>query len=264
MGTSASSTGPGAGVPLVPPWVPAVGQEDPAPQPEPTSSPEVAPPARFATARRRLGAFARSGDHNDLRRALGSYTHKGLGGSRTASRRMAGAASRNVELFSTLGGLRHGTFDRAELGLASSDLAGLTAHDVIHRISAHVSQNDGTQDREASQKAITSSLSELLDAFPDANLLALTEEQIDFALERHLAHEVFRRIDLDIGKTLRARATTAPLAVTRLNEMLDYVRASVSTIFRKQRGTSRLTKRDATRLATIVIQDTYVVFEGYL
>src|SRR5882724_9778336 len=99
MGTSASSKGPGGGVPMVPPWVPdpappppppdedaagpadgggqddqqTPGQNQPTPQTEPTApaaprlSP-IAPAARFGGARRSLGKFASSGDSRDMRR----------------------------------------------------------------------------------------------------------------------------------------------------------------------------------------------------
>lgn len=66
MGTSASSKGPGSGVPLVPPWV-----ED---------NPEVAEPSRFKAARINLGKFAKNGSEDSLGRGLGYYSKNGLGG----------------------------------------------------------------------------------------------------------------------------------------------------------------------------------------
>src|SRR5207244_1939990 len=105
MGTSRSSSGSPSGVALVPIWVPdlpapAEGVVAPPPQ-EPTDTPpeseqqvEVsvprAPARRFATARSNLGRFATSGNREALGRALGHYVGTGLGGSRTALKRLGG------------------------------------------------------------------------------------------------------------------------------------------------------------------------------
>lgn len=88
MGTSASSSGPGSGVPLVPPWVsdaefnngtsPSVDSDN-APEDDflPNNGdgnqpsqvqPQLAPPARFRSARRNLGEFSRSGNSKSLKK----------------------------------------------------------------------------------------------------------------------------------------------------------------------------------------------------
>src|SRR5258706_2052749 len=97
MGTSQSSRGPGSGLPLVPPWVPApppAGADSdlgspPAPDSsKPASQPAtqtgfaspVAVPRRFGSARTAFGSFARSGDKSALRRGGSEYVRKGYGG----------------------------------------------------------------------------------------------------------------------------------------------------------------------------------------
>jgi hypothetical protein len=112
MGTSQSSGGPGPGVPMVPPWtppapppepqVPEPGAPDPSLPPPPgeqqpsppiptlpavplTAAPPVAPAARFRGTRRSLGDYARSGNRDDLKKALGHYVRSGYSGSTTAS-----------------------------------------------------------------------------------------------------------------------------------------------------------------------------------
>ena len=84
MGTSASSKGPGGGVPMVPPWVPdpvppnppqdgdggaptdgksPASPNQPLPQQPVQAQPSpIAPRARFSGARLNLGNFARGGD----------------------------------------------------------------------------------------------------------------------------------------------------------------------------------------------------------
>ena len=89
MGTSASSRGPGGGVPLVPEWVPPATDQPAPSQPPP---PQMAPARRFQTARTNLGGFARTGAGESLRRGLGHYSRSGLGGAAAAASRMGGTA----------------------------------------------------------------------------------------------------------------------------------------------------------------------------
>ena len=92
MGTSQSSTGPGAGVSLVPPWAEgslapsgAEGQsqdgselDDQQPLPSVEQS-DLAPPRRFMSTRRHLGHFAKTGDKHSLQAGVGHYISSGYG-----------------------------------------------------------------------------------------------------------------------------------------------------------------------------------------
>src|ERR1700683_647056 len=121
MGTSASSNGPGGGVPLVPPWVPPVPPIPPVPPPPDeqgagpgngddqngsapaspnpqqatqTQPSPTAPAGRFQGARLNLGKFASGGSGGgggrDMRRGLRDYIRKGYGGRQTAVKRFGG------------------------------------------------------------------------------------------------------------------------------------------------------------------------------
>src|SRR5262245_43033274 len=119
MGTSASSKGPGGGVPMVPPWVPDVAAPAPAPQPapgtppaappnppnpqqpapnpnsppqQPAGIPRLAPAGRFLGARLNLGKFASGGNARDMRRGVRDYVRQGYGGRATAVKRFGGTA----------------------------------------------------------------------------------------------------------------------------------------------------------------------------
>src|SRR5690242_451243 len=139
MGTSASSGGPGGGVPLIPPWTP-----DPPPLlPDPPDvnapveqipaeeqvaepvAPGKAPAARFGPTRRALGDYGRTGNRNDLQKALGGYVGRGYGGSRTASRRFAGTAATASALGGVLAALANNTripgLDRTLLATMDAD-----------------------------------------------------------------------------------------------------------------------------------------------
>ncbi|MCZ7663810.1 MAG: hypothetical protein M5U22_13165 [Thermoleophilia bacterium] len=122
---------------------------------------------------------------------------------------------------------------------------------------------DGSQDAEASQHAISEALSDLLE---DANvdLGALTSEEIDWVLERHLVYEIHYRVQLDIGKAVLNNAPSPIAAMRRLDEIRDYIKETVAATFRKHRANgSPLTTAQATRMANEVLEDTFTVFEVY-
>ncbi len=265
MGTSASSSGPGSGVPLVPPWVPEAGEPEPVAEQDQSAAGPLAPRARFGTARRGLGDFARSGDRSSLRRGLASYAGKGLGGSRSAARRMGGAANRSGVLVDALRGLSAGTIDPAHLGFDAASLAGRSAREIIDRVARFVSPSDGTQDAESSQRAVNAALSDLLANDPNVDIASLTEQQIEWVLERHIVYEIVQRIELDVGRSILEKAPSPASAIDRMKEIREYVEETVSAAFRTQRQTSRPMDGSAVAILTSkVIQETFSVFEEYV
>ena len=277
MGTSASSSGPGSGVPLVPPWVP-----DPEPEPpavpddgqgpeieDPTAPlpapPQIAPPRRFSGARTNLGQFAGSGSQGGLRRGLGRYVRSGLGGSRNASRRMESTARKAGALYGVLHALGSGATPQVDLGIEPAGLAGLPAREIVDRIAEALSPSDGTLDSEASRNSISWALCEFMRREPGADLLALTLEQISLAMVLYIGADLCSRIELDIGKTILEKAPDPATAVERVQEIKRYVRQVVANRFRRRpENAGPLTHHEASRLATRVIEDTFEVFESYL
>lgn len=280
MGTSASSSGPGGGVPLVPPWVsdpdvaaPTAPHADDGPEQgagdadagPPRAPAEVAPAGRFRGARISLGRFGSSGSANNLRRGLGHYVRTGLGGSRRATQRMAGTARKTGALYGVLHALSSGTTPAVDLGIDTARLTGRPARETADRIAEALSPSDGTQDAEASRKSICLALRELVTREPEVDLTALTEQQIELVMELYIGHDICRRIELDVGKAVLDKAADAAAAVHRLDQMYSYVQQSVAASFRRLRANYQsLSQRAATRLATKVIRDTFDVFESYL
>lgn len=290
MGTSASSKGPGRGVPMVPPWVPDLAAPAPAPQPapgttpaappnppnpqqpapNPTSPPQqpagiarLAPAGRFLGARLNLGKFASGGNARDMRRGVRDYVRQGYGGRATTVRRFGGTASTADVLHGVLSGTPgagapSGTpLDRAALG-------GRTAKEVIDAVIEAVRPADGTQDAEASRVAIKDAMSELLTAFPEADPLQLSDDERDFAIERFVSIDVFNRIQLDIGKAVQDKAPTATVAQSRLKDIKNYVKETVAAAFRKLRSAgTRLTKGRVSSVVTSALRDAFEVFEGW-
>lgn len=256
---------------MIPPWAdaPPPGGDGDAPTP-PDASPEPpapsppAQPQRWLGVRRNLGDFARNGDGRSLRRAVKHYVRSGYGGASTASRRMAGTGSTASALGRALGGLAGG--GAVQVGALDRPLLeGRSAEEIMDRVVDAVRPVDGTQDAEASRAAIRDALSDLLTQYQDADLLDLSPEQREFAVERFSAYDVFRRFELDVGQHIIDNAPTPSEGLARLKEAKDYVRQTVSASFRKLRDAGRsLTDANVSRLVRDALQDTFEVFEGYV
>jgi hypothetical protein len=283
MGTSQSSSGSPSGVPMVPPWVPdiplpaappeGVTPEAPRndneeqgrpPRTEPRQPIPIAPTGRFRNARRNLGEYAHSGDRISMRRGVGSYIRGGYGGSTIATRRFGGTAQTADALYSALSGSATNPYAAPGSPLDPVLMAGRSADAVMDAVVEAVRPVDGTQDTEASRTAIKDALADVLTRFPDADLLNLEEQQRELAIERYVASDVFRRFDLDLGKTIQDKAPNAVTALGRLKEVREYIREAVAASFRKLRDAGQ--RLVAGRIAQIVhnaLNETFQVFEGY-
>lgn len=275
MGTSQSSKGPGAGVSMVPSWVDdpppeAPMGDEPATDDKPPVAPAAPPPAPVAPDRRwigvsrSLGDYANTGDTRAMRRGFGHYVRSGYGGAGTAARRMKGTAATAGALGGALAGLAAGQPAAPGSPLDPALLAGRSADEIMDAVVEAVRPVDGTQDAEAARAAIRDALSELLTRFPDADLLNLTPEQREMAIERFTAHDVFRRFDLDVGQTIREKAPSATTGLSRLKQARDYVKETVAAAFRKLREAGRvLTAGRISEVVRAALRETFEVFEGY-
>jgi hypothetical protein len=291
VGTSQSSGGPGAGVPMVPPWTPDApaggdGGEDGGPgdgapgEPQPPAdglpaapfAPSIlpvrpipfAPNARFVGARRSLGEFAKSGDGRDMRRSLGHYVRTGYGGAATTSRRFGGTIATASALDAALATVASGQASSPGNPLDPALLTGRSVEEVMDAVVEAVRPVDGTQDAEAERASIRDALSELLTRYPEADLLNLEPEQRAYAIERFAATDVFRRFDLDLGKALRDKAPSAVTALSRLKQVKDYVKEAVAGAFRRLRDAGRsVTAGRVSQIVRDALRDTFEVFEGY-
>ena len=281
MGTSQSSNGSPGGVPMVPPWVPDVpdpvpptgdpvappgggdgGSGIPSAQPAPAPPPmPIAPSGRFAGARRNLGSFASGGDKGAMRRGVGQYFKGGYGGGATAVRRFGGTARTAAGLF---GALSPGASAATGGAIDHAVLIGRSADQIMDAIVEAVRPVDGTQDAEASRAAIKDALSEMLDRFPDADLLSLEDEQRIFAVEHFVALDVFRRLQLDLGKIIQNKAPTLTAAMARLKEVREYVKETVAASFRKlEAAGTRLVASLVPRIVRAAMTEAIAVFQAY-
>lgn len=274
MGTSQSSDGAPSGVPLVPPWVedpPGDGAppENQAPdqgqpgrvQPDPRTL-MIAPPARFGSARVALGRYADSGDRDHLRKGVGRYVSTGLGGGASATSRMAGTARAASSLYSVLGG--GGSGGGYQPRLDRDALRDGSAADTIKAVVDAVRPIDGSDDAETTRNSANDALTELVDRYPDADLLDLTEAQREFVLERFVSMDVYRRFALDVGKHIQDKAPTSTVAMSRLRQAKEYIRETVIASFQRVRtGGRALSRSGIVRLVQRVLRDAFDVFSEY-
>lgn len=278
MGTSQSSSGPAAGVALVPPWAadlpfesepesPSTGPSDTEPNDaaDPPSDPVTSPvaiPGRFRDARRSLGSFARGGDTAALRRAVGHYVSSGYGGASTMGRRLAATSA----TASRLGGVVTSGRSPDGTDLRDQVLAyGADANRIVDAIVEAVRPVDGTQDAEASRRAVSDALSDLLKQYPDADLLALDAAQRDFVIERYTALDVYNRFALDMQRTVIEKAPNPTAALSRMKQIQAYIREQVAAGFRRvrERGATT-TSQGVAAMVRSALAETLLIFEEYL
>jgi hypothetical protein len=225
----------------------------------------LAPSGRFFGARLQLGQYAKSGSRDDLRAGLKAYTSKGLSGSQRAAARMAGTSRTAGRLHGVLQALSRGEALPPEIGIDAATLAGRDAKEIGDAIAEAIRPSDGTLDAEASRDAIAQAVSDLVDQVPDVDLNALTAEQIELVVERYVAYDLSRRIELDVGSHIQDKAPDAAAAVSRIEDMKAYVRECVAAQFRSARDSGRrLTRSAAASIANAVIEETFRVFAAYL
>jgi len=282
MGTSQSSNGSPSGVPMVPPWVPDIPLPALPPEASPESIPKVdeeqntphltepkqpipiAPAGRFGNARRSLGEFAYSGDRDGMRRGMGRYIGGGYGGSTTATRRFGGTAQTANALYSALSAGSSNPYASPGNQLDPVLLAGRSADAVLDAVVEAVRPVDGTQDTEASRAAIKEALSELLSRFPSVDMLNLEEQHRELAIECYVSADVFRRFDLDLGKTIRDRAPSAVTGLARLKEVREYIRETIAASFRKLKEVGKkMARGNITQIVQNALRETFQVFEEY-
>ncbi len=271
MGTSQSSTGPGANVALVPPWAePEPNPSDPlAPEPAPPPEADVPPPPpvpdplapdrRFVSTRRNLGSFAKTGDAASMRRGIAHYVHTGYGGASTLSRRLGSVSTTARSLSRVLDPTS------ADEGLDRALLQGKSADEVVDAVVEAARPQDGTLDAEASREAIRDALSDLLHENANVDLLNLSDAQREFVIEHYAAHDVYRRFSLDVGKHIVDSAPNATIGLARLKQARNYIRQTIAESIRRVREAGQLMTTANVRVTVAhALADSLAVFEGYL
>ena len=152
-----------------------------------------------------------------------------------------------------------------DVALDPATLAGRSQREIADAVTEALRPTDGTQDTDAARDAMSRAFSELLEAEPAADLMALSADQIERVVEAYIANDVANRIDLDVGKAVLDKAPDAATGVVRLEEMKAYVRQELARRFRAREAVGeRMNRQSTAALSSAVLQDTFDVFESYL
>ena len=288
MGTSASSKGPGSGVPFDPPWLdniapelPGEGiqpgeqgvnkdngnQENNQPNPpfQPAEQPDLAPSRRFQNARRHLADFVSTGNQGSLRSALGNYSRTGMGGSRNVARRMRTSTKSASNLFRVLQSAREGTDQTVNQWVVSLAARNADAWEIVDEIIRFVAPDGGSPEETSSRDSMAQAMEDLLETNPNIDLLHLEDNNIWTLVESFLSHEAFNRLCLDIGQNFENSKLSPRDRVLRMNEMRDYLRAELSTqIERLRQQTPNASSKQLQTVLQAAIENTFTVYEGSL
>lgn len=287
MGTSGSSDGPSGGVSFDPPWLddialpqpgegvqdddqgngdgdPGSNQPEQPPQP-PAKPPELAPPRRFYSARRQLGDFARTGNQDSFRKAVGHYSRTGMGGARNAANRMRTSSRSAANLFGFLQSAREGTDPAINEWVRSLTSRNASAQDVEDEIIRRVAPSGGSLDETSCRDSMAQAMEDLLEEDPIVDLLHLRDDDIWTLTETFLGYEAFNRLCLEIGQVFENSALSPRDRVIRMNEMQDYLKAELCAQVEELRQT---TPNAASNQLQVVfqnaLQNTFFVYEGSL
>lgn len=275
MGTSTSSKGPSSGVSFDPPWLidfpiqppqlpnlpdlPAFQPLIPGLVPPEAPQSAVAPPRRFSPARTSLSKYMATGDREYLKRSLGHYSRKGMGGAHILSRRMrasAGVAAAIYDLFTKASDENVNWLNR----LVDRNLP---IEDATNEIIAYLFPIGGSMEEENCKASIAYALMEMDEQFPNANLSKLGNDEIWFLIEHFVAYEAKQRIIQDIGQILEHASANDMVIIT--NDMTSFLHSHLSVQIRKRRNNQASFSRNAVaELIVEGIKDTFSVFEEEL
>ena len=288
MGTSASSKGPGSGVPFDPPWLEEIMPQLPGEEMQPTDpgsgdnneqddgqsdkTPQTtvevadsAPPGRFGNARRSLGNYARTGNQGAFRNAMGHYSRTGMGGASKVAKRMRVSTRSAANLFDVLQAAREGTDPKISEWVTSLTDRNANVQEIIDEIIRYVAPNGGNIDETSCQESMAQAIQDLLEENPNVDLLSLDDDNIWRLIEFFLGYEASSRIYLDIGKVYENPAISPLERVLRMNEMQDYLRAELSVqIEGLRQQTPNAVSRELQGILEAAVKNTFLVYEGSL
>lgn len=270
MGTSASSNGPNKGVPFDPPWLDDIelpitentpdNQENPTDQ---AAQPSIAPARRFQSARRFLGDYARSGDHESLRKAVGHYSRDGMGGAGRVARRMRLSTRSATALIGFLQSIREGANAEINEWVSSLVSRSATTNEITDEILTKVAPQGGSVDETSCRMSMEQAITKLASTSPDINLLKLSDDNIWAIIKWFLSYEAYKRLCFDIGQTFEKSSLPSRDRVIRMNEMQRYIEAEIFAQIEDLRHTgNNAPPSELNQILQQALKNTFLVYEG--
>ena len=275
MGTSTSSTGPSSGVSLDPPWLDNVVGDigrDSTVTPSDGGAPNApagptghAPSARYGDARREFGKFAKTGNTQYLRNAVGHYSRRGSGGASAAASRMRASTSAGAALFSFLNALSQGTSAEARQWVDALRATDPSAEDVVDAIVRELAPPGGSADEESFRDAMDFALSELIKEDPTIDPLSMGVNDIWELMKGYLATEAANRLCFDLGPIFESSQLDPRTAVIREREMRRFLKNEIGAHVDLLRGNSaNPTRSQLNGILQEALKMTFELFEADL
>ena len=235
MGTSTSSKGPGAGVPLDPAWL-----DDVVPEDDGNNTVDILSQSRrFSQARRYMSDYTRTGSEDDLRKSLGHYSRSGMSGSKYVSHRMRLSTSVGSKLYDALHSTRDDEASELFKKIDEFKKNGASAERIIDLIARYTCPNGGSLDEISTVNSTTSALAQLLKKYPEIDFQNLSDDQIWELMGLYLGNEVFSRIQMDIGQTFEKNDVSVTDRVLKMNKMRSFIQIEISVQLNKVRAENK-------------------------
>jgi hypothetical protein len=218
MGTSQSSKGPSSNVSLVPHWA---DDEPQKPLPAPVQG-------RFRQFRRSMARYAKTGDKEQLKAALGHYARTSTGGATVAVRRFGNVIKAGSSLF---GLLNTGQTQPNEPNLNLKQLSGKTAEEAISIIANTLTPVDG--DGERIRTSINNAMIVALEDVTDIDLSIMTNDIITSVLINFITENIFLDVLLNSGNTFN-NAKTISEEIKMENSLRELIKVLTDTKFAKK------------------------------
>lgn len=286
MGTSTSSSGAGPNVPFIPPWEDKLqalpigsGEIDCSPQQNDDETDddeesvsgdfedngELAPPRRYATARRELRNYALNSNESHFQKAVGSFSKAGNGGAKKSSRKMQTSTRAATNLLSLLVSLRDGTDSSINNWAQKLLNKKPSAQEIIDAIVAETTTSGGTIDEESIKNSMSYALSELIKKDKDIDLFNMNDNNIWNMIELYLSNEVKNKLIHEIGQLFEGSKNTPSRSMTNINMMRKYLRSEISDqLSELRKGTPNPSINQFQKIMDKALENTFIVYEGYL
>jgi len=279
MGTSASSSGPGKGVPFDPPWLDDIVlpcDEKPVAdlniKPTKESSPtfdeleqQIAPSRRYAGARRSLGDFIKTGSTHSLARAIGYYSRNGMGGAKRVAKRMSLSTRSAAALAQYLHRIQEGTNEDINAWVSGLIERDASTSEIIDELVLRIAAQGGSEDESQSRASLEQALTELCRENAEINLLKLNDDDIWRLIESFLGVEAYKRICFDIGQRYEDSSIPIQTKMQRIIEMQQYVEAEIFVQIEKiRKAISGINTDNLADVLQKAIENTFLVYEEAL
>ena len=182
MGTSQSSVGPNGRSPLLPSWVD-----------DSQATTQTPDPQRLKGLRQAIGRAIGGGGREDVRKALGHYARKAIGGKHTSVQRLGKITQAGAGLFEIFSDSL-----QQQYSVNLNSLNGQSCDEVINQITELLAGHHGDSDKIRS--AMNIALSEALEGMTTFDEHSISVEVIAKMMICYLTESIFLQIVHDAGK----------------------------------------------------------------